>query len=898
MTTHLDRFAGSLDFDLDGFQTAGCRAVEAGRGVLVCAPTGAGKTVVGEFAVDLALHQGTKCFYTTPIKALSNQKYADLCAVYGARNVGLLTGDRVINGDADIVVMTTEVLRNMIYAGSPALNRLSFVVLDEVHYLADASRGAVWEEVILNLDERVKIIALSATVSNSEEFGEWLRTVRGDTEVVVSDYRPVPLTQWLQVGRSIVPLFEPGPEPELSRGLNRAVSRGERERPVKRPQLIRMLAEQNMLPAITFIFSRAGCDDAQLQCLRSHLTLTTREEAHEIGRIVDAGVADIPEEDLEVLRFRQWRAGLKRGFAAHHAGMLPAFRLIVEELFQRGLVRAVFATETLALGINMPARTVVLEKLVKFNGESHVELTAAEYTQLTGRAGRRGIDTVGNAVVQWRPDTDVPAVAGLAATRTYPLVSTFSPGFNMAVNLISTLGFDRSIETLESSFAQFQADSAVVDAARALERATDRQADLRRRLENQVAMLVADQAVALDTVASDADPTELLDQVTAYVELRGKLSAAEKRSKKASAESQQKETQRLLAGLRRGDVLALPAKKRPLLATVISPANQARDPRPQVITETGWFGRIGTGDFANTPVALGRMRLPRNAGHHPKRYIRSVVEQFRHNSFGRPKKLRLRARQRPNKEVTRLREELHGHPVHSWPKNQREALARTGADVVHAHGEVERLRAAVDSSRDTLARTFRRIVDMLTELDYVERDPATGPRVTREGERLARLHNESDILVAQCLRRGVWDGLDPAELAGVASTCVFDNRRETPGQVQTPTDRLRRAIENTERIYAELVSDEQRHDLPPTREPQAEFALAIHQWTAGAPLAYTLDAAAQCGAELGVGDFVRWCRRVVDLLEQIAATGYSDGIRRRANQAIGAIQRGVVAAGN
>ena len=428
--------------------------------MLVCAPTGSGKTIVGEFAVSLALSRGTKCFYTTPIKALSNQKYHDLVAEHGEDAVGLLTGDVSINGSAEVVVMTTEVLRNMIYAESPQLALLSHVVMDEIHYLADRDRGAVWEEVILNLDDSVSVIGLSATVSNSEEFGEWLATVRGDTAVIVSEHRPVPLSQYMMVGRKVFPLFEPGTDGRVNRDLEYAIERIEsgraeegrrdfeegrgfrsraagrrsgrerpvdRTKPVGRPEVVSALQGRDMLPAIVFIFSRAGCDGALFQCLRSRKELTTPEEQERIAEIVDKGIKGIPDEDLQVLNYRQLRTAWMRGFASHHAGLLPAFKHIVEELFVQGLVRVVFATETLALGINMPARTVVLEKLVKFNGEAHVDLTPGQYTQLTGRAGRRGIDPIGNAVVQWAPAMDPREVAGLASTRTYPCLLYTSP---------------------------------------------------------------------------------------------------------------------------------------------------------------------------------------------------------------------------------------------------------------------------------------------------------------------------------------------------------------------------------------------------------------------------------------------------------------------------------------
>ena len=472
-------FLLTFDFEFDPFQISACHAVEDGKGVLVAAPTGAGKTVVGEFAAYFALQAGKKCFYTTPIKALSNQKYSEFVAKFGEDRVGLLTGDTSINGEADILVMTTEVLRNMLYAGSNTLTNLGCVVMDEVHYLADKFRGAVWEEVLIHLMESVQVISLSATVSNAEEFGEWLGEVRGETEVIVSEIRPIPLFQHVLIGSRLMDLFEqPGRiNPEIlqrereairrsSLGRNRRGRFAEPSDRMSRADIIEKLQRENLLPAITFIFSRVGCDAAVKQCLHAGLRLTSPEERVEIRQTALRYTQNIAEEDLEVLGFEEWLTALERGIAAHHAGLLPSFKGAVEDLFQRGLVKAVFATETLALGINMPARTVVLEKLIKFNGEAHVPITPGEYTQLTGRAGRRGIDIEGNAVIQWSPTVDSASAAGLASTRTYPLRSSFSPTYNMAINLISRFGRETARRSLESSFAQFQADRAVVGLTR------------------------------------------------------------------------------------------------------------------------------------------------------------------------------------------------------------------------------------------------------------------------------------------------------------------------------------------------------------------------------------------------------------------------------------------------
>ncbi|MDP9405205.1 MAG: DEAD/DEAH box helicase, partial [Actinomycetota bacterium] len=490
-------FARDYGFPLDDFQVAGAHALVAGRSTLVAAPTGAGKTVVGEFAVWQALRRGGKCFYTTPIKALSNQKYADLVARHGARRVGLLTGDNVVNGDAPVVVMTTEVLRNMLYERSRALVGLHAVVLDEVHYLADRERGAVWEEVIIQLPAAVQLACLSATVSNAEEFGAWLRSVRDSCDVVISERRPVPLEHAYAVNDRLHSVFRSGarkagsssaakarseaakqavagvPNPEVvmlerrAGAVGRMSQRGRyqpssvRLRPPRRSELVGELRRRKWLPAIWFVFSRNGCDDAVAQLVTDGVTLTTPAEQARIRAVVDERTAELPADDLEVLGYGAWASALERGVAAHHAGLVPVFKETVETLFVRGLVKVCFATETLALGINMPARTVVIERLEKWNGQRHELLTPGQFTQLTGRAGRRGLDTVGHAVVLYQRDIDFLTVASLVGRRTEPLRSSFAPSYNMAVNLLRTRDRAEAERLLARSFAQYQADQRV-----------------------------------------------------------------------------------------------------------------------------------------------------------------------------------------------------------------------------------------------------------------------------------------------------------------------------------------------------------------------------------------------------------------------------------------------------
>ncbi|MFV8174815.1 DEAD/DEAH box helicase [Mycolicibacterium peregrinum] len=906
----LTKFTAEYPFALDDFQLRACRALESGHGVLVCAPTGAGKTVVGEFAVHLALAAGGKCFYTTPIKALSNQKHNDLVARYGADKIGLLTGDQSINGDADVVVMTTEVLRNMLYANSPALHGLSYVVMDEVHFLADRMRGAVWEEVILHLPEEVLLVSLSATVSNAEEFGGWIQTVRGDTTVVVDEHRPVPLSQHMLVGRRLFDLFEGTNstlvDPDLlrhishrreadrladweprGRGRGRGGGRPQLYRPPSRPDVIATLDAAGLLPAITFVFSRAGCDAAVQQCLRAPLRLTTDEERGRISEIVDRRCADLAESDLIVLDYHQWREGLLRGLAAHHAGMLPVFRHTVEELFTAGLVKAVFATETLALGINMPARTVVLERLVKFNGEQHVPLTPGEYTQLTGRAGRRGIDVEGHAVVLWRPDdsnAEPAEVAGLASTRTFPLRSSFAPSYNMTINLVQQMGPEQAHKLLERSFAQYQADRSVVGLVRGIARGE-------RMMGELAAELGGKDAPILD-----------------YVRLRAKIGERERAQSRASRLQRRKAATDALAALRRGDIITITQGRRGGLAVVLEPAQRdSDDPRPLVLTEHRWAGRISSADYSGASAPLGAMTLPKRVEHRQPRVRRDLASALRSAAadLSLPSVRAGRRAAAPERDVdpelAGLREELRDHPAHQQPG--REAQARIAERYLRIERDNAQIQQKVNAATNSLARTFDRIVALLSERGFIKEDTdgelKPDLRVTDAGRLLARIYSESDLLVAECLRGGQWQGLQPAELAAVLSAVLFESRGDTAGGVlgvDIPTAGLRRALAQTRRISADLRGDEQRHRLAPSREPDEGFVTAVYRWATTGDLAAALAASdVGSGSALSAGDFVRWCRQVLDLLDQVRNAAPQSALRNTAKRAVNDVRRGVVA---
>ncbi|HCA87907.1 MAG TPA: RNA helicase [Streptomyces sp.] len=918
--TALAPFREMYDFELDPFQIEACQALEAGKGVLVAAPTGSGKTIVGEFAVHLALTQGRKCFYTTPIKALSNQKYNDLVKRYGADKVGLLTGDNSVNSEAPVIVMTTEVLRNMLYAGSQALLGLGHVVMDEVHYLSDRFRGAVWEEVIIHLPESVTLVSLSATVSNAEEFGDWLDTVRGDTEVIVSEHRPVPLGQHVLAGRRMYDLFEErtgggrgggtqdAPRREVNpdlvrlarmensrptslregrRGRNLREADRERERRQRsriwtpsRVEVIDRLDSEGLLPAITFIFSRAGCEAAVQQCLHAGLRLNDDAARLRVRALVEERTAAIPDEDLHVLGYFEWLEALERGIAAHHAGMLPTFKEVVEELFVRGLVKAVFATETLALGINMPARSVVLEKLVKWNGQQHADITPGEYTQLTGRAGRRGIDVEGHAVVLWQRAMNPEALAGLAGTRTYPLRSSFKPSYNMAVNLVSQFGRHRSRELLETSFAQFQADKSVVGISRQVQKNEEGLEGYRDSM------------------------TCHLGDFEEYSRLRRDLKDRENELAKQGAAQRRAAAAVALEQLKPGDVIQVPTGKFAGLALVLEPglpagrANSHRGfeqqdgPRPLVLTAERQVKRLAPIDFPVPVEALDRMRVPKSFNPRSPQSRRDLASALRtragHITPDRHRKQRSPAAD--DTEIAQLRAAIRAHPCHGCA--EREDHARWAERYQRLRRDTRQLERRIEGRTNTIARTFDRVYALLSELGYLR-----GDEVTDDGRRLSRLYGELDLLSAECMREGVWNELKPAELAACASALVYESRAADDAMPpKLPTGNAQQALGEMVRIWGRLDALEERHGINQSegvgqREPDLGFAWSAHRWASG----HGLDAVLR-EVEMPAGDFVRWCKQVIDVLGQIAEAA-PDGtpVRRNARRAVDGMLRGVIA---
>jgi ATP-dependent RNA helicase HelY len=821
------------------------------------------------------MRRGGKTFYTTPIKALSNQKFGDLSQIHGAENVGLLTGDNSINGDASIVVMTTEVLRNMIYEDSPALRGLRYVVLDEVHYLQDRYRGAVWEEILIHLPVDVQIVSLSATVSNAEEFADWLQTLRGRTEVIIEEHRPVELRYWYFASDELLPMFvrrpdgAPTPNPR-GREFDRRRRPGEESRPQRggrrvggkrgrvpwRAEVVERLESEDMLPAIYFIFSRKGCAEAVKQCLREGLNLTLPEERAEIRSYAESRVLDLSPVELDILGYGDFISGLERGVAAHHAGMIPPFKEIVEELFARSLVRVVFATETLALGINMPARSVVIENLTKFTGEKHELISAGQLTQLAGRAGRRGIDELGHAVTLLQRFTPFDQITRLASTRTYPLRSSFQPSYNMAVNLVRNYRLEEAEHLVNSSFAQFQTNRGVVR--------------LELEKERQEAYLASYRERAS---CERGDVDEYRDLVKRLQTLEGRVGGAKRAA----------DVGMWLGRLKAGDVIEVPAGKRRGRYAVleVSQSRSERRPRVLAVSRNGSLVRLVPAELPVAPRRLGRLGvLERRTIRDPEARgaIAAAVKTFI------PERSEDEDRPDPNSsEIAALRRSIEEHPVAHCPEAGRHLHFAERA--VSLEREVKRKNREIGRTTGTLARRFDQVLGILEHLGYV--DEWT---LTEKGETLTRVYNESDLLVVEALRGGLLDGLDPAEIAAICSTLVYETRGpDAPIVNDMPSRESAAAWRLLMKMWRGIRAEEEGRALDLTREPDAGFALRAHAWASGKPLETVL------GADDAPGDFVRSTKQLVDLLRQLEEVAPTDDLRARIKLAVTGIHRGIVA---
>jgi ATP-dependent RNA helicase HelY len=839
----LTEFWSRYEFEPDDFQLEAAEAIAAGKSVVVTAPTGAGKTLVAEAATFLGRSEGRRVFYTTPIKALSNQKFADLSADYPVGEVGLLTGDNVVNPDAPVIVATLEVLRNMIYADPDRLDDVATVILDEAHYLQDPSRGAAWEEVIIHCPSHVRFVCLSATISNNRQFADWVEERRGPTELIASTERPVPLESMYMVkersgSRSLhlLPTFverdgRRRPNPRLDHMLGLEKGRRRRFKTPNRTETVEELERSKMLPAIYFVFSRAGCDAAAYRLAESGMRLTDAEDRRAIRQLVEERTAHLTDDDLGVLGYERWLDALECGVAAHHAGLVPAFKETVEELFKRGLIRVVFATETLALGINMPARSVVIENLSKFNGESHELLQPGDYTQLTGRAGRRGIDVEGFGVVLHSPFVKFRQVTEIASIGAHELRSSFRPTYNMTANLVANYDEDRAMELLRASFAAFQREDRNVEADERIEA-------LEHQLEKEVAQTLCDRG----------DVEEYLAMV------------------EAAPESHRRDGVALLGP---GDVLDVHGGARDGRYVVLKRlSSKDGGSRYLVLSTSGRVSSLGQRQIPETSEKVGDLELPRPFSPRDRRFIQQTLRMLRKVPPGSSDR----------------------GPRAQWTVDHPVAECLDAAHHVSALRRARRITMRLDQHRAMrrtsgfgLVEEFQAIQRLLLRLDYMD-----GWNLTPRGTRLRRVYNEVDLLVTEAVERGILYGLEMPELVAITSVFVYEPRSDNISTPDWPNDLLAQRWEAIERLWRELNVLETEYRLTPMRRPDPGFGRVAFEWAGGVSFDDLTS------GPMAPGDFVRVSRQLADLLRQLRDA--APEMREEADAALWAVDRGVVAA--
>jgi ATP-dependent RNA helicase HelY len=825
---------------LDPFQRRAAAAIDRGESVVVAAPTGAGKTVVADHAIDRALSHGGKAFYTTPLKALSNQKFRDLVRRLGADRVGLLTGDRAIRPDAPVVVMTTEVLRALLYDRGLILDRLAVVVLDELHYLQDPDRGPVWEEVVIHAPRDVAIVGLSATLPDLPVLHDWVRAVHGPTELVVEEQRPVTL-QFLHASGNlqgtpplVLPMFLDGrvnPMAELHDGARKG-ERGEgkrvrdRSRPVtpRREHLLEHLRTTGMLPAIWFVLSRRGCDRAVADLVEAGVRLTSHDETEELEALVVRATEGLSASELKTLDATGWRLALACGIAAHHGGLAPVQREVIELAAAEGLVKVVFATETLALGVNLPARTVVIDRVTRTNGPLGGEtLTSAEFAQLAGRAGRRGLDRVGNVVVPGTPEVPFHRVTGLAGGRADTLRSHYRATPAMVANLVHAYGPEEGRARFRRSLAHHLLEGNLVH--------------LRAMLE-----------------AREADLAELPAGSGGSPRDRGADGAPIARETAAD------ETEDVVAALRPGDVIVDPGRSSVgRLLVVATPRVRRGQATLDTVRADARRVVVAASEFRRPPVVVGRVALD-DLSPGARGFARTAADRLRSLP-----------------EVA--------HPTAPPPP--------VGANGGGPSVEVRRARLVVEIAtiRERLAgesaahdSEFDAVADLLARRGHLD-----GWQLTESGRMVRRLFHERGLLVAECLAAGIFDDLDVPSLAAAVSAFRAGTRQDLAPS-PFPTGELRARWRRIEAVTSDLQRTEAEAGLPITPPPDSALLAPIHRWAGGAPLGDALR-----GTELGPGDLAREVRQVLELLEQVAAVAPAP-IAAAAEGAIRATSRGVVVA--
>jgi superfamily II RNA helicase len=854
--TPFERFRARYPFSLDDFQVEACRAIESGDSVIVSAPTGAGKTLVAEFAIHLALARGTRIAYTTPLKALSNQKFADFTRAWGSDEVGILTGDVKVNPRARVLVMTTEILRNALYGSG--LDDLGFIVLDECHYMGDEGRGTVWEEIIVAAPSDVPLVALSATVANIKEIADWISLVHRPIVAIYHPERPVPLSfavadlagqihdyHAVKTGRARVVGDDSSGDPR-----NRWYTR----RVVDPTVLIEELESRQWLPAIYFIFSRAGCERALGDVVGEGRSLIGREQRRDVDAAIGDAVADSPaiaESSLSQMVFE----GLRLGVGLHHAGMLPGLKRLIEVLFERNLCKVVFATETMALGIHMPARSVVLQGLTKRTERGFRSLTTNELTQMAGRAGRRGIDLEGKCVTALDARDGLEDLIRVIDGTPEPIESQFKLGYGSVALLLAT-GAEPEVlrRRIESSFGQYQN----------LKRIRELEADVRR--------LEAELAEARQYEAPCGEFERIGRYRRARDEAEARRRAAGRGGRRGEPALVEAEPGRLALVRRRGG---------PTLALILG-VHAIRGHRMLVdaLLPNGGITRFKSGLIKRVFWATPPLHVPRD-GRRQEGRLRHLANELASLSL---EELIQRERAHGPDAL------VHAEECHRCPWQATARCEQAWRETTRIDRRLEQRREALEAIRGAYWQEFLRVVEVLEQFGAVR-----GRDLESKGRLVASLRHDNELLVAEIVSRGVLDDLSVAEAAAVCSALIEESRSGEPGPVRMFLKRhqkLRRRMDHVVAI-AESVWEAQRArhlGMPVAVHPG--FLPAVFRWASGDDDWSGIVAESFGGHE---GDLMRAMRRLIDLLRQLADSSETPAsVSRLSSQAARLVDRGIV----
>ncbi|HEY9750284.1 MAG TPA: RNA helicase [Allocoleopsis sp.] len=862
-------------FELDAFQYQAIAALNAGRSVVVCAPTGSGKTLIGEYAIYRALAQGRRVFYTTPLKALSNQKLRDFRDRFGAEQVGLLTGDVSINRDAPILVMTTEIFRNMLY-GTPigevgtSMVGVEAVVLDECHYMNDRQRGTVWEESIIYCPPDVQLVALSATVANSDQLTDWISRVHGPTDLIYSDFRPVPLRFHFCNPKGLFPLLSQDQKKINARLKPKGGGgRGQRKREDEPgiAYVVGQLQQRDMLPAIYFIFSRRNCDRAITQV--EHLSLVNAAEAAELKRQIDEFLMRHPDAG---------RAGqvepLYRGIAAHHAGILPAWKGLVEELFQQGLIKVVFATETLAAGINMPARTTVISSLSKRTDLGHRLLNPSEFLQMAGRAGRRGMDELGHVVTVQTPFEGAKEAAYLATVGADPLISQFTPSYGMVLNLLQTHSLDEAKDLVERSFGQYLATLSLRPQQQAI-------ADLTKELEQLQAQL------------------ELVDPqlFSSYEKLQERLKEERRLLKILQHQAQEMQSSDIAMALSfaiAGTVLGLKGENVPTAdpipaALVMKTPGSGQFPYLVCLSQDNRWYVVTVGDVVSLRAEIPRIKAVDNLlppAEMPLKPGQSRKGNEDTEAIARhipPVPTLLETAPEVQAQLDRLhgvQTQLEAHPLHQWGNSA--TLLKRQRRVQNLQEDIAQRQAKLEQLSHQHWEEFVHLIEILQTFGGLE-----GLLPTPLGQAAAAIRGDNELWLGISLMSGELDDLDPHHLAAACAALVTEVSRPDSWTRYHASPEVQEALGGLRGLRRQLFQIQRRHQVALPVWLEDELIALVEQWALGVEWSELGE-----NTSLDEGDVVRILRRTLDFLSQIPHVPHiSPTLRQNAHRAIQLIDR-------